>query len=120
MAAKKKTRPVRKAKKKSTKKSPAKRSRAAKLKMPRAAAPPAELKELDSEWRRFIRKSVPDEPLTEVWEAPKGAPSAKTTIRLATKSLARKAKKAKKKAPSSASKTKARKKAPRRRTAKKK
>ena len=119
MAAKKKK--VKPAAGKAKKKSPAKRAKpSARVKAPRAAAAPAELRELDSEWRSFIRKTVPDEPLTEVWEAPKGAPSAKTTIRLATKSLARKAKKAKKKAPSSASKTKARKKAPRRRTAKKK
>jgi hypothetical protein len=111
MAAKKKSRPARKAKKKAA----PKRRRAAKVKTPRAAAPPAGLKALDSEWRSFIRKSVPDEPLTEVWEAPKGVPSAKTTIRLATK------KKTTKKAAKKAAKKKAgARKAPARRRAKKK
>jgi hypothetical protein len=106
-AKKKKAKPAGKSKKKSA----AKRSRAAKLKMPRAAAPPAGLKALDSEWRSFIKKSVPDEPLTEVWKAPKGTASAKTTIRLAMKNAAKKAKK----------KTAVRRKAPaRRKSAKKK
>ena len=118
MAAKKKTKPARKAKKKAA----AKRKGGTKLKTPRAAAPPAELKELDSEWRSFIRKTVPDEPLTEVWEAPKGAPSAKTTIRLTAESLGKKAKKkaARKKARAPSKKTPARRKAPARKKAKKK
>ncbi|HEX2830151.1 MAG TPA: hypothetical protein VHP37_27645 [Burkholderiales bacterium] len=112
MAAKKKSKPARKAKKKAA----PKRRRAAKVKTPRAAAPPAGLQTLDSEWRSFIRKSVPDEPLTEVWEAPKGVASAKTTIRLATKKKAKK-KAAKKKA---AKKKAGARKAPARRRAKKK
>ena len=90
-AKKKKAKPARRSKKKST----AKRSRAAKLKMPRAATPPAGLKALDTEWRSFIEKSAPDEPLTEVWEAPRGTASAKTTIRraLSRKSTKKPAKK---------------------------
>lgn len=79
MAARKKTKPApRKGKKK---KAPAKRAAAAaRVKPPRVTAAPAELKELDSGWRSFIGKSVPEVPLTELWEAPKGAPSAKVTI----------------------------------------
>ena len=94
MAAKKKRKPAaRKAKKKS------KAKRAPRVQAPRPAAAPAELRELDSEWKSFIEKTVPDEPLTEVWEAPKGAPSSKSTIRAATLKKATRAKTKKRKAP---------------------
>jgi hypothetical protein len=107
-AKKKKTKPTaRKAKKKAG----ARRSKAAPhITPPRPTAAPAELKELDSEWRSFIRKSAPDIPLTEMWEAPTGAPSTKTVISKAA------VKKAKKKAAKKASKKKTTKK----KTAKKK
>ena len=108
MAAKKKTRPAARKSKKTSgpparkskkKKSPPRRAkRRAHLKAPRAAAAPAELKELDSEWRSFITKTVPDEPLTEVWKAPKGTPSSKAAIRKATAKKRRAKKTVKKRA----------------------
>jgi hypothetical protein len=86
MAAKKKK--AKPAARKSKKKSARRAKPSVHFKAPRAAATPAELKELDSEWRSFIKKSVSDVPLTEVWKAPKGVPSAKRTIRKAAKKKA--------------------------------
>jgi hypothetical protein len=111
MAAKKKN--SKPAARKAKKKAPARRAKSkVRVKTPRPTAAPAGLKELDTEWRRFITKTVPDVPLTEVWEAPKGAPSTKTTIRQASlkKALKKAAKKSKKKATKKAAKKKAAKK----------
>ena len=122
MAAKKKK--AKPAARKAKKKPPARRAKSkVSVKAPRPTAAPAELKELDTEWRRFITKTVPDVPLTEVWEAPKGAPSTKTTIRQAALKKALKkganAKKAKKKAKKKTAKKKAAKKKTSRKAAKK-
>jgi hypothetical protein len=86
MAAKKKK--AKPAARKSKKKSARRAKPSVHFKAPRAAATPAELKELDSEWRSFIKKSVSDVPLTEVWKAPKGVASAKRTIGKAAKKKA--------------------------------
>jgi hypothetical protein len=91
-----------------TKKSPAgkakKRAKPAARKMTQTTASTAELKELDVQWRRFVKKSVPDVPLTEVWPDPKGGPSIKTTIRKAAKKKAVKKTATKKPAKKSAKK----------------
>ena len=70
-----------------------------------AAAPIADLRKLDAGWRNLVETSAPDVPLTELWPVPKGAPSTKTTIRLATKKKAVR-KTAKKKANKKAAKKK--------------